>query len=147
MEAGAGMTIDDIFDAFSYLDEWEDRYRYLIELGRDLPPMSAGGHAPENKVQGCVSQVWLETDYAPGGDGGPVLSFRTDSDSHLVRGLLAVLMALYSGRTAGSIVATDANAVMQRLGLGEHLTPQRSNGMRSVVARIRRQAEQALAAA
>ncbi|HVV94667.1 MAG TPA: SufE family protein [Hyphomicrobiales bacterium] len=139
-------AIADIDEAFSLLDEWEDRYRYLIELGRELAPMSESGHSPEHKVQGCVSQVWLETDV--GRDAGPpVLSFRADSDSHLVRGLLAVLLALYSGRPAADILAIDAAAAMQRLGLSEHLTPQRSNGMRSVVARIRRDAEQAMATA
>jgi cysteine desulfuration protein SufE len=103
--------------------------------------MSPEGHAPEHKVQGCVSQVWLESETARRPDGEPVLVFRADSDSHLVRGLVAVLLALYSGRSADEILAIDATAVMDRLGLREHLTPQRSNGMRSVVARIRRTAE------
>jgi cysteine desulfuration protein SufE len=139
------MSIDDIYESFALLDQWEDRYRFLIELGRELAPMSPVGHSPAHKVQGCVSQVWLETDAVPRPGGEPALSFRADSDSHLVRGLLAVLLALYSGRTASDILATDAAAVMDRLGLSEHLTPQRSNGMRAVVLRIRREAEQALA--
>jgi cysteine desulfuration protein SufE len=147
MAENSGTRFADIDEAFTLLDEWEDRYRYLIELGRELQPMSPDGHTPEHKVQGCVSQVWVETDIGNEAGGPPVLRFRADSDSHLVRGLLAVLLALYSGRPAAEILATDAHAVMQRLGLSEHLTPQRSNGMRSVVARIRHDAEQAMAAA
>jgi cysteine desulfuration protein SufE len=141
------MTIDEIYESFSFLDEWEDRYRFLIELGRELAPMTADGHSPAHKVQGCTSQVWLETETAHEGSATPVMVFRADSDSHLVRGLLAVLLALYSGRPADDILATDAIAVMDRLGLSEHLTPQRSNGMRAVVKRVRHDAEQVLAAA
>ena len=139
--------IDDIIDNFSVLDDWDDRYRYLIELGRELPPLAAAAHSDANKVQGCASQVWLDTSVRPNGTRGPVLSFAGDSDAHIVRGLIAVLFAIYSGKAAKDILATDALALFQRLGLREHLTPQRSNGFRSMVERIRSDARAALATA
>ena len=137
-------TIDDIFESFALLDDWEDRYRYLIELGRDLPPFPESARTPANKVEGCASQVWLDTRIEPKA-GDPVLSFVGDSDAHLVKGLIAVLLALYSSRRASEIRATDALAVLDSLGLREHLTPQRSNGLRAMVGRIRGEAERALA--
>lgn len=140
------MTIDEIIDNFSLLEDWEDRYRYLIELGRGLPALAEGEHNEANKVQGCASQVWLATRVAPDGAGGPSLTFRGDSDAHIVRGLIAILFAVYSGREARDILATDAIAVFERLGLREHLTPQRSNGFRSMVERIRADAWAALRA-
>jgi cysteine desulfuration protein SufE len=139
--------IDDIIDNFSLLDEWDDRYRYLIELGRELPPLAPEAHTDANKVQGCASQVWLDTNVRPNGAGGPVLTFVGDSDAHIVRGLIAILFALYSGRNAKDILAADAVALFEKLGLREHLTPQRSNGFRSMVERIRSDARAALAAA
>ena len=139
------MTIDDIIEAFGLLDDWEDRYRYLIELGRDLPPFPEAARTPANKVEGCASQVWLNTRIE--GDGDPVLSFVGDSDAHLVKGLIAVLLALYSGRPASEIRKTDALATLDQLGLREHLTPQRSNGLCSMVGRIRAEADRALTAA
>ncbi len=141
------MPIDEIIDNFALLDEWDDRYRYLIELGRELPVMPEDARTAANKVQGCASQVWLSTEIAPDGADGPVLTFRGDSDAHIVRGLVAVLLALYSGKAASEILSLDAVALFERLGLREHLTPQRSNGFRSMVERIRRDAEGALAAA
>jgi cysteine desulfuration protein SufE len=137
----------EIIDNFEVLDDWDDRYRYLIELGRELPPLAPSAHNDANKVQGCASQVWLETDVRPNGAGGPVLSFLGDSDAHLVRGLIAVLFAMFSGKTAKDILAVDAVALFERMGLREHLTPQRSNGFRSMVERIRRDANAALAKA
>jgi cysteine desulfuration protein SufE len=139
--------IAEIIDNFEVLDDWDDRYRYLIELGRELPPLAPAAHNDANKVQGCASQVWLETDVRPNGADGPVLNFLGDSDAHLVRGLIAVLFAIFSGRTAKDIVAVDAIALFERMGLREHLTPQRSNGFRSMVERIRRDANAALASA
>jgi cysteine desulfuration protein SufE len=139
--------IDDIIDNFSLLDEWDDRYRYLIELGRELPPLAPEAHSDANKVQGCASQVWLDTIVRPNGAGGPVLTFEGDSDAHIVRGLIAILFAVYSGRNAKDILATDAVALFEKLGLREHLTPQRSNGFRSMVERIRSDARAALATA
>ena len=136
------VPIDEILENFSLLDEWDDRYRYIIELGRGLPPMAPELHTESNKVQGCASQVWLHTTVKDGPE--PVLSFVGDSDAHIVRGLIAILFAIYSGRQAREILATDAVATFDRLGLREHLTPQRSNGLRSMVERIRADARQAL---
>jgi cysteine desulfuration protein SufE len=143
----APTKIDEIVENFALLDEWDDRYRYLIELGRGLEPLPEGARSERNKVQGCASQVWLATSSRPNGQAGPVLSFMGDSDAHIVRGLIAVLLALYSGKTAREIVETDAISLFERLGLREHLTPQRSNGFRSMVARIQGDARTALAPA
>ena len=137
--------IDEIIDNFSLLDEWDDRYRYLIELGRELPPLAAEAHNDANKVRGCASQVWLDTSVRPNGAGGPELTFVGDSDAHIVRGLIAILFAMYSGRSAKDILATDAVALFEKMGLREHLTPQRSNGFRSMVERIHSDARAALA--
>jgi cysteine desulfuration protein SufE len=137
-------SIDDIIENFSLLDEWDDRYRYVIELGRGLGPLLDHDRTETNKVQGCVSQVWLATT-VHSVDGRPVLIFAGDSDAHIVRGLVAILLALQSGRTADEILAQDPIALFERLGLREHLTPQRSNGFRSMVARIRADARAALA--
>jgi len=139
--------IENIIGNFSVLDEWDDRYRYLIELGRELPPLSQAAHSAANKVQGCASQVWLNTTVHPNGAGGPVLIFAGDSDAHIVRGLIAILFALYSGKSASDILKLDAIKLFEGLGLGEHLTPQRSNGFRSMVERIRSDARAALATA
>jgi cysteine desulfuration protein SufE len=146
--AGRGLMADigEIIDNFSLLDEWDDRYRYLIELGRELPPLAAEAHNDANKVRGCASQVWLDTRVRPNGAGGPVLSFVGDSDAHIVRGLIAILFAMYSGQSAKDILATDAVALFEKMGLREHLTPQRSNGFRSMVERIHSDARAALAA-
>ncbi|WP_029354178.1 SufE family protein [Bosea sp. 117] len=138
------MKIDDIIDDFELLDSWDDRYRYLIELGRKLPPFPEAERTEARKVQGCASQVWLVPHAEPNGAGGPRLDFLGDSDAHIVRGLIAILLALYSGRPAGEIAATDPAPVFERIGLREHLTPQRSNGLRSMVERIRGEARQAL---
>jgi cysteine desulfuration protein SufE len=141
------MQIDKIIDNFGYLDDWEDKYRYLIELGRSLEPLPAEKHSDVHKVRGCASQVWLETCVEPErGIGEPVLRFRGDSDAHLVRGLIALLIALYSERTAEAIIATDAIGIFRRLGLEAHLTPQRSNGVRAMVERIKNDARLALTA-
>jgi cysteine desulfuration protein SufE len=140
-------TIDEIVDNFALLDQWDDRYRYVIELGRTLSPLPENAHTDANKVQGCASQVWLRTHVTPDGVAGPVLTFEGDSDAHIVRGLVAILFALYSGKGAAEILATDAIALFDRIGLRENLTPQRSNGLRSMVERIRAEASTALAAA
>jgi cysteine desulfuration protein SufE len=139
--------IGDIIGNFSVLDDWDDRYRYLIELGRELEPLAASAHNDANKVQGCASQVWLDTSVRPDGAGGPVLIFIGDSDAHIVRGLIAILFAVYSGKSARDILATDAIKLFEGIGLREHLTPQRSNGFRSMVERIRSDARAALATA
>ena len=137
-------SLDDIIEDFSLLDDWEDRYRYLIELGRDLDPLPEAAHSEENKVRGCASQVWLETAVHREPGQEPVLSFRGDSDAHIVRGLVRLVLALYSGKPAGEIVTTDAMDLFRKLGLDSHLTPQRSNGVRSMVERIRNDARAAL---
>jgi cysteine desulfuration protein SufE len=139
------MTIDEIIENFALLDEWDDRYRYVIELGRSLAPLDEQDRNNANKVQGCASQVWLSTAVQPNGQAGPLLSFIGDSDAHIVRGLIAILFAIYSGKHARDILATDAVALFERLGLKEHLTPQRSNGFRSMVERIKSDARNALA--
>src|SRR5262249_46522376 len=139
--------IDEITDNFALLEEWDDRYRYVIELGRTLEPLPEADHTLANKVQGCASQVWLLTRVTAGPAGEPVLSFVGDSDAHIVRGLIAILFALFSGKTARDILKTDAVAVFDALGFREHLTPQRSNGLRSMVERVRSDARNALAVA
>jgi cysteine desulfuration protein SufE len=144
--AADAMNLDEIIDNFALLDEWDDRYRYVIELGRTLAPLAERERSEANKVQGCASQVWLSTSLRPDGAGGPVLTFAGDSDAHIVRGLIAILFAVYSGKPARDILATDAGELFNRLGLREHLTPQRSNGFRSMVERIRTDARAALAA-
>jgi cysteine desulfuration protein SufE len=141
------MPIDEILENFALLDDWDDRYRYIIELGRTLPPLPDRARIDANKVQGCASQVWLETQVRPNGKDGPVLTFIGDSDAHIVRGLVAILFALYSGKPAREILSIDALALFDRMGLREHLTPQRSNGLRSMVERIRAEAQAALATA
>ena len=140
-------AIDDIIENFAVLDEWDDRYRYVIELGRTLAPLPHEVRSEANKVQGCASQVWLGTAVKPNGAAGPTLTFVGDSDAHIVRGLIAILFALYSGKPARDILSTDAVALFDRLGLREHLTPQRSNGFRSMVERIKSDARAALAEA
>jgi cysteine desulfuration protein SufE len=139
--------IDEILDNFSLLDQWDDRYRYVIELGRMLAPLPEAAHVDANKVQGCASQVWLVTHVKPDGAAGPVLSFEGDSDAHIVRGLIAILFALYSGKSARDILSVDALALFDRMGLRENLTPQRTNGLRSMVERIRAEAKTALVTA
>ena len=141
------MTIDELIDNFSLLEDWDDRYRYVIELGRALPPLPEREHNVANKVQGCASQVWLATSVARNGASGPLLTFLGDSDAHIVRGLIAILLIAYSGKPARKILDTDAVELFNRLGLREHLTPQRSNGFRSMVERIRSDARAALATA
>jgi cysteine desulfuration protein SufE len=141
------MTIDDIRENFELLDDWDDRYRYVIELGRTLDPMPQAEHSAANKVQGCASQVWLSKRIERNGPGEPVLKYRGDSDAHIVRGLIAILLTLYSGHTPQQILSTDAVAVFDEFGFREHLTPQRSNGLRAMVERIRADARATLAAA
>lgn len=139
------MALQDILDDFALLDEWEDRYRYLIELGRGLEPLPEEAHNEHNKVRGCASQVWLETRATRDADGAPRLHFRGDSDAHIVRGLVALTLAMFSDRTAAEIGDIDALGVYRDLGLSEHLTPQRSNGVRAMVERIKAEAHAAQA--
>ncbi len=132
-------NVQDMIDDFAFLTDWEDRYTHVIDMGRALAPLSADEKNDANKVKGCVSQVWLVTEHEP--ETGR-LQFRGDSDAHIVKGLVAVVLALYNGRTAAEIQALKAEPILGQLGLSEHLSPQRSNGLRAMVERI-----QAVAAA
>ncbi len=131
--------LDDLAAEFDLLGDWEERYRYVIDLGRTLAPLSEAERTDANKVRGCASQVWLVTEHGPDGS----LVFRGDSDAHIVRGLIAILLRLYSGRAPAAILAFDAKAGFERLGLKAALSAQRSNGLFSMVERIRRDAEAA----
>ena len=137
-------SFNEIIENFGFLDDWEDRYRYLIELGKDLPPLTESEMNEETRVKGCASQVWVITSIDHQGIE-PVLHFRGQSDAHIVKGLVALTLALYSGRTAKEILALDALDLFRRIGLAEHLTPQRSNGVRSMIERIRKDARAVLA--
>lgn len=138
-------TLDQIIDDFTFLDEWEDRYRYVIELGKALPEMPEAKRTSENKVQGCASQVWLATE-ATGDPEDPVLIFEGESDAHIVRGLVAIVLAIYSGKHASEISRLDAIDAFSKIGLIEHLSTQRANGLRSMIRRIKNEAETRLAA-
>ncbi len=140
------MDLATILENFSLLDEWDDRYRYLIELGRTLEPLEDAAHNDVNKVRGCASQVWLATKIDNPKSGDPVLTFKGDSDAHIVRGLIALLFAIYSGKKASEILATDAQDLFKELGLSAHLTAQRSNGVRAMVERMKSDARRAEAA-
>ncbi|MES0882951.1 SufE family protein [Roseibium sp. SCP14] len=140
-------TFNEIIETFDFLDDWEDRYKYLIDLGKELPELSDSERTDANKVRGCVSQVWLITSISAGANGAPVLTFKGDSDALIVQGLVAIVTSLFNGKTAQEILDTDVEGVFAKLGLQEHLTPQRSNGLRSMVGRIRSDAQEALAEA
>lgn len=142
------MSIDSLIDDFTFLDQWEDRYRFVIELGQNLEPLSEAEHSPENKVQGCVSQVWIVSRVESSGDDDqPRLYFRGDSDAHIVRGLIAILLEIYNGKTPADILAIDPKEIFHKLGLDEHLSPQRSNGLYSMVGRVRTDASHHIASA
>ncbi|HRD47849.1 MAG TPA: SufE family protein [Caulobacter sp.] len=134
-------ALEDLVAEFELLGDWEERYRYVIDLGRELEPLTDGERSEANKVRGCASQVWLVTE--PQADG--TIRFRGDSDAHIVRGLIAVLLRLFSGKSASEIAGFDAKAAFDRLGLAGALSSQRSNGLASMAARIARDAS-ALAA-
>jgi cysteine desulfuration protein SufE len=140
----ADSSIDELKQDFELLDDWEDRYRYVIELGRTLADLDDGERTAANKVQGCASQVWIASHVDTRG-GEPVVSFTGDSDALIVKGLIAIVFMLFSGRPAREILSTDAGSLLDELGLKEHLTPQRSNGVASMIARIKRDASTALA--
>lgn len=133
------MSIEDIRQDFSALDDWEDRYRYVIELGRTLPPLPDDLRNETNKVRGCASQVWLASRLETA-NGVPRLHFQGDSDAMIVKGLIAILFAAYDGQPASAILAFDAPKLFGELGLKDHLSPQRSNGLASMVERIKRDA-------
>jgi cysteine desulfuration protein SufE len=130
------MTIDEILENFALLDDWEDRYRYVIELGKELDALPETERTAESKVRGCASQVWLST-HVDDSQTPPRLSFLGDSDAHIVRGLVAIAIALFNNKKPAEILGTDAQAVFDKIGLREHLTAQRSNGLRALVDRIK----------
>ena len=136
-------SLETIVSDFDLLDEWEDRYRYIIDLGKDLDALPESAQSDANKVQGCVSQVWLETSVGEGVD--PVIRFVGTSDAHIVRGLVALVLAIYSGKRASEIISIDVLEILGSLGLDQHLSPQRSNGLKAMVQRIKRDATLALA--
>lgn len=135
------MDVDELVSNFEALGPWEERYRYLIELGRKLPPLPEAERTEANKVRGCMSQVWLSA--TPQAGPPPGLELRGDSDAHIVKGLIALLFKLYAGRTPQQIVALDVRAVFERLGLESHVTLNRRNGFYAMVERIRALAENA----
>ena len=135
-------TYDEIKDTFDFLEAWEDRYRYVIDLGKALPEMDEALLVDATKVPGCASQVWIAPRIEGEGSEARVF-FDGTSDALIVKGLIAILMALYSGKPAGEILQTDAQAAFSALGLDQHLSSQRSNGLRAMVARIREIAERA----
>ena len=132
---GQLMDIEEIIGNFEFLDDWDDRYKYLIELGDRLEPLPAELQNAETKVNGCVSQVWIVAKIGEGLD--PVVTFKGTSDAHIVRGLVSITLAIFSGKRASEILSTDEQTVFKQLDLSEHISPQRSNGLRSMVARIK----------
>lgn len=141
------MSIDEIRANFELLDDWEDRYRYVIELGRALPAMPDALKTDATKVRGCASQVWLVSRAMPQSVGSaPVLVFQGESDALIVRGLIAILLEAVDGKTAAELSEMEINGVFRELGLAENLTPQRSNGLKSMIERIKADARSALPA-
>ena len=140
----ATAAFEDLAETFEFLDDWEDRYRHVIELGKAMPPLDETFKVPALKVQGCASQVWLVSHAGDGAD--PLMTFEGDSDAHIVRGLVAIVLAIYSGKRASEVAALDAIDTFNAIGLVEHLSSQRANGLRSMVRRIREEAAGKVAA-
>jgi len=136
------MQLDNLKADFELLDDWEDRYRHVIDLGKELPPFDESARTSANKVRGCASQVWLVPKIS--GTADPIVTFSGDSDALIVKGLIAIAFMIYSGRPARDIVATDATPILRELGLNDHLTPQRSNGFAALIERIKSEARMAL---
>ena len=127
--------IQDMIDDFAFLDDWEDRYMHLIDLGKGLAPLPEGTQIDANKVKGCDSQVWLVSEKT-----SDIWTFQGDSDAHIVKGLVAVTLEIFSGRSSAQIAALDANEILSQLGLAEHLSAQRSNGLAAMIGRIKAEA-------
>lgn len=141
MSPGLAVTLEELFDTFEMLEDWDERYEYIIELGDQLPEMPAEWHIPQFKVEGCLSTVWLVAQ--PGArDGERTIDFIADSDSLIVKGLVALLLTIYSGRTPQEILSVDINEIFDRLGLKKHLSGTRRNGLNAMVKRIRGVAEE-----
>lgn len=136
------LTIEQITDVFAVIDDWDERYRYIIDLGRKMTPLPAGRRTDDVKVRGCASQVWLIS-HRETTDGTTRLTFEGDSDAMIVRGLIAILLALYSGKSPAQILGIDAKKTLSALGLDTHLSQQRSNGLFAMVERIRADARAA----
>ncbi|MQX37266.1 SufE family protein [Roseospira navarrensis] len=136
------LTLDDLSETFELLDDWEERYKYIIDLGRKLEPLPEADMVEANKVRGCMSQVWLTSEPIPS-DGAARLHFRADSDAHIVKGLIAILLILFNDRTPTEIAAIDAEAELNRLGLDQHISPNRRNGVTAMIQRIKAEAAQA----
>ncbi len=131
----ADTRVQELIENFAFLEDWEDRFRYLIDLGRKLPPMDAALKTDESKVRGCTSQVWIVEEVVPGNP--PTLHFQADSDAHIVKGLIAVLLSIYEGRSPAEVLAIDIKGAIGELGFEQHLSPNRANGLFSMVERIR----------
>jgi cysteine desulfuration protein SufE len=139
-------AIDDIVADFEVIEDWEERYRYVIELGKGLPDLPEADHTEDNKVRGCASQVWLTTRIEPTPEG-PRLVFAGDSDAHIVKGLVAIMIAIFSGHTAREILTIDPEPIFTTISLRDHITPQRANGINAMIERMRNEARAALATA
>ena len=139
-------AFEDIAETFEFLEDWEDRYRHVIDLGRAMPPLDPAFRVPAFKVDGCASQVWIRPTLA-GQGAAAIFDFQGESDAMIVRGLIAILHALYAGVSAAEVARVDASAELGRLGLNDHLSAQRSNGLRAMVDRIRTTAAEAAEAA
>lgn len=131
--------IAELISDFEFLENWEDRYMHVIDMGKSLPPLEPALKTDATKVKGCVSQVWLVSEHE--GETDPVLRFQGDSDAHIVKGLVAIALVIFSGRKASKIIQLDAKSILGKLGLSEHLSPQRSNGLNAMVGRIKAEAE------
>ncbi len=141
------MQIDQIISDFEFIDEWEDRYRYIIDLGNQLPDYPEENKTPQTKVQGCVSQVWLTSQLCEDpSKGDKTLRFTGDSDAHIVRGLMAIVFGIFSQKTPREILDTDYQSIFDRLDLKDHISPQRSNGLNAMVQRIKSEAQTVLQA-
>ncbi|MCI4665450.1 MAG: SufE family protein [Neomegalonema sp.] len=143
-QGGPQPSFDEIAETFELLDDWEARYAYLIEIGGDLPALDESLKTKENKVDGCASQVWLVTRVSSSDQGAPILHFEGDSDAHIVRGLIVVLKSLLNGQPAKEIAETDPAASFAKIGLDAQLSTQRSNGLRSMIARLKQIAHSAI---
>ncbi|MGH1407552.1 MAG: SufE family protein [Rhodomicrobiaceae bacterium] len=135
------MNLEQIISDFEYIEEWEDRYRYVIDLGEQLEPYPDEFKTAETKVQGCVSQVWLTSKIKPEEN---VIYLTGDSDAHIVRGLMAIVFAIFSNKSPEEILKVDVQSIFKTLGLNEHISPQRSNGLNAMVKRIQSDAQMAL---
>ena len=137
-------AIDDILADFEVIEDWEERYRYVIELGKGLAPLAEADHTDDIKVRGCASQVWLKTTVSASAEG-PRLTFEGDSDAHIVKGLVAIMIAIFSDHTATEILGIDPEPIFTAISLRDHITPQRANGVNAMIDRIRADARRALA--